>query len=184
MKRTLAISIVAVAAAAVGCVPSMQPSFTDKDLTFDPQVVGFFQQEKSAATWDFTKTGNKEYQLVYTDDRGRSGRFVGHLAAFGGAKFLDLYPVKDDVQANEFYKFHLLPIHTTYMVQETTPHLKLAGFDMGWLNEYLTANPDAIANTTFDSQHLVTAPTPELQAFLLEHQDHFTVVFSLKRVEK
>lgn len=184
MKRILTISIVAVAAAAVGCVPSMQPSYSEKDLTFDPQVVGFFQQEKSAATWDFTKTGDKEYQLIYTDDQGRSGRFAGHIAAYGGAKFLDLHPVKEDVQANEFYKFHLLPIHTTYMVQETTPDLKLAGFDMGWLNEYLTANPEAISNTTFDSQHLITAPTEELQAFLLEHRDHFTAVFSLKRVEK
>lgn len=179
MRRMLPILIVA---AAVGCVPSMQPSYTEKDLTFDPQLVGLFQQ--ATATWDFTKTGDKEYQLIYTDEEGRSGRFIAHLAAVGGARFLDLHPVKGDVQANEFYKFHLLPIHTTYLVQQTSPDVKLAGLDMRWLNEYLAANPEAIQNTTFDNQHLITAPTVELQAFLLEHRDKFTVVFDLQRIQK
>ena len=168
----------------VGCVPSLNPVATEDQWIFDPGVVGVWVQPKAGDRWEFTKRDDTSYRLLYTDKDGQQGRFIAHLADVDGTRFLDLFPEEQNLDASGFYKFHLVPIHTTYMVQETTPNLKLAGFDMGWLNEYLSANPDAIQNTTFDSQHLVTAPTVDLQAFLLEHRDHFTVVFELERIEK
>jgi hypothetical protein len=94
-------------------------------------------------------------------------------------QFLDLFPIKDDVNANEFYKFHLMPIHTAYVVRQTSPHPQLAGFDLNWLDAYLTERPEALEHTTYNGQRLITASTAELQAFLLEHQDQFTGVFEL-----
>lgn len=178
MKRTALSGLLAVAVVA-GCVPTMQPVYTEQDLVFDPAIVGFWRQKDSVATWDFTQAGEKEYQLVYTDNEGRTGRFIARVANVGGVRFLDLFPIKEDLRSNEFYKFHLMPIHTVYVVKQTTPNLQLAGFDLNWLDKYLAQNPDALQHTTYNGQRLITASTPELQAFLLEHQEHFTGTFEL-----
>jgi hypothetical protein len=180
----LAYAAMLVVAVIAGCVPSLQPSYSEKDLVFDPVFLGAWTQTNSTAGWNFTQTGEKEYQLVYTDEEGRAGRFVGHLAEFSGRRYLDLFPVKGDVTANEFYKFHLLPIHTTYLVKQTTPSLQLAGLDMAWLNDYLKDHADAIPHSQFDGQKLITASTPQLQSFLTQFHDKFTVVFELVRAEQ
>jgi hypothetical protein len=183
MKRIALLFVLGFAVAA-GCVPTLNPVYTDRDLVFDPALVGFWTQQDSPATWRFTKSGDKEYELVYTDNHGQSGRFQARLANVGGVRFLDLFPIKDDVPSNEFYKFHLMPIHTAYVVRQTTPHPQLAGFDLNWLNEYLTERPDALPHSTYNGQRLITASTEELQAFLLEHQEQFSGVFELMPVEQ
>lgn len=182
MKRTTLFIWLGIAIAA-GCVPTLQPVYTEKDLVFEPALVGYWKQQDSTATWDFSKSGDKAYDLVYTDQEGRTGRFTARLANIGGLQFLDLFPVKEDVAANEFYKFHLMPIHTAYVVRQTGPHPKLAGFDLGWLDTFLTEQPGALQHTTYNGQRLITATTDELQAFLLEHQDRFTIEFELVKVE-
>jgi hypothetical protein len=179
MKRSTIIGMLAVVL--VGCVPTLNPVYTQRDLIYDAALLGFWRQRESTATWNFTKAGEKEYALAYTDTEGRSGTFTARLANVGGVQFLDLYPVKDELESSEFYKFHLLPIHTVYIVRQTSPDLKLAGFDLKWLDEYLQQNPDALQHSTYNGQQLVTASTEELQAFLLEHQGHFNVDFELAK---
>ena len=178
MKRTAILSAVALMLAA-GCLPLAQPVYHDADLVFDEAVLGRWQQQDSSATWDFRRSEGKEYEFVYTDDEGRSGRFVAHVAEFGGLRVLDLFPVREDVTANEFYKFHLMPIHTAYLMRKSDRGMELAGFDLNWLKEYLTSNPAALEHTSFNGQLLVTASTDEVQAFILEHQAQFSGVFEL-----
>lgn len=164
---------------AAGCLPLAQPAYHDADLVFDEAVLGRWQQQDSSATWSFSRGEGKDYQLVYTDDDGRSGQFIAHVAEFGGVRVLDLFPVKDEVAGNEFYKFHLMPIHTAYLMRSTESGLELAGFDLNWLKEYLTSNPSALEHTSFNGQLLVTASTDEVQAFILEHQAQFSGEFTL-----
>ena len=181
MKRLPVLFAVALLLAA-GCLPLAQPVYHDADLVFDEAVLGRWQQQDSRATWDFTRGEAKEYGLVYTDDEGRSGRFSAHVAEFGGVRVLDLFPVKEEVAANEFYKFHLMPIHTAYLMRKTDAGMELAGFDLNWLKEYLTSHPDALEHTSFNGQLLVTASTDEVQAFILEHQAQFSGVFTLSPI--
>lgn len=178
MQRSTIASALALLLAA-GCLPLAQPAYHDSDLVFDKAVIGRWQQQDSRATWDFSRGEAQEYGLVYTDDEGHSGRFTAHIAEFGGVRVLDLFPVKEEVAANEFYKFHLVPIHTAYLMRKTDAGLELAGFDLNWLKEYVTSHPDALEHTSFNGQLLITASTDEVQAFILEHQAQFSGVFTL-----
>ena len=165
----------------VGCIPSLHAVYTDRDLVFVPEIVGFWKQKKSPATWDFSKRNETSYQLRYTDQSGRSGRFIAHVCRVDDAMFLDLYPEKEDVDASAFYKFHLLPIHTVYLVKQTSPTLELVSIDLKWFKDYLNEHPEALAHSTVNGQKLVTASSKELQQFLLEHRDRFTGSFHLVR---
>jgi hypothetical protein len=164
-----------------GCLPSLNAVFTDEDLVFDPSVVGVWTQPGAKAKWDFAQRDEKSYALVYTDNDGRQGRFVGHLAAIEGLLFLDLYPEKIEADANPFYSFHLAPLHTIYLVRQTEPRLQLAVIDYSWLDEFLAKHPDAIQHAVFNGRKLITAPTEDVQAFVVEHADAFRVEFKLER---
>jgi hypothetical protein len=167
-----------------GCVPTLNPIYTDKDLVFDPAVLGTWLQEKSSIEWKFSKRDDTSYDMVFTDNGGRQGHFIARLAKVQGTTFLDLYPQEPDLDTTDFYKLHLLSIHTVYLVKATEPNLQLAAIDGKWLQTYLTENPSAIQHAEFDKGKLITAPTAELQAFLVEHKDKFTGDLKLVRAKK
>lgn len=164
-----------------GCIPSLNPIYRPENLVFDASLVGEWQQPKSSETWQFTKRNNRSYDFVYTDEQGQQGRFIAHLADIQGQRFLDLFPDESKRDAAGFYKFHLVPIHTVYLVLRTQPNVELAAIDYPWLDDYLAEHPRTLEHATFGGRTLVTATTEQLQAFVLAHQDSFTARFELER---
>jgi hypothetical protein len=167
-----------------GCVPSLNPVYSDETLVFEPGLIGVWQQPNSKARWEFNKLDAKSYRLVYTDDQGQQGRFVGRLARLEGELFLDLFPEDPQMDASGFYKFHLVPIHTIYRMRQSQSKLELAAIDFKWLDEYLTKNPAEIECATFSGRKLITAQTPAVQKFVVTHKDRFTSDFPLERLER
>jgi hypothetical protein len=167
----------------IGCVPSLNPLYTDANLVFEPALLGVWKQPEGSARWEFSKLDTKSYRLLYTDEKGQQGRFIGYLARLEGELFLDLFPEGSEMDASGFYKFHLVPIHTIYRVRGTQPKLELAAIDFKWLDEYLTSHPQEIECATFNGRKLITAPTPAVQKFVLAHKDQFTSDFPLQKLE-
>lgn len=163
-----------------GCLPSLQSVYTEQDLVFEPEIVGFWKLENSTQTWDFTKRDDNSYKLVFTDKQGQSGRFIAHVCRVEDTLFLDLFPEKEDRDSTAFYKYHILPIHTVYMVKLTKSSLELVSIDLNWVKQHLADHPDTLAHSTFNSRTLITASTKELQQFLLKHKDKFTGSFRLE----
>jgi hypothetical protein len=166
-----------------GCVPSLNPVYTDETLTFEPALVGVWKQPATRARWNFSQLDEKSYRLEYTDEKGQHGRFIGRLAKLDGELFLDLYPEEITTEGNGFYDFHLIPIHTIYRVRVAEGGLKLAAIDFLWLDDHLTKNPAEIQYATFNNRKLITAPTAEVQKFVLTHKDRFTGDFELQTIE-
>ncbi len=162
-----------------GCVPSLHPLYTEKDLIFDPALLGEWTLGKNnKESWTFTKAGEKQYQLVYIDDEGKEGKFCVHLLKIEGRLFLDLFPMEldskktdEDPKENAFYKLHLVPAHTFMLVKQIQPTLQMAFLNPSWAKDYLKAHPDAVRHEKVDHDEIVlTAPTKELQAFVLKHE--------------
>lgn len=166
-----------------GCVPSLNPLYTDDTLVFEPALLGVWKQPEGSARWNFSKLDDKSYRLLYTDEQGQQGRFIGHLVRLDGELFLDLFPEESQMDASGFYKFHLVPMHTIYRVRGTQPNLKLAAIDYKWLDEYLANQPREIEYATFNGRKLITAPTPDVQKFVRAHEDRFMSEFPLTRAE-
>lgn len=167
-----------------GCLPSLHSVYTEEDLVFEPEIVGFWKLDKSPQTWDFAKRDEKSYDMVFTDKHGQAGRFVAHLCHVEDALFLDLIPRQEKTDATAFYKYHLLPIHTVYLVKQMKPSLELASIDLNWLKQYLADHPDELSHSTHNNRTLITASTKELQKFLVIHKDQFTGSFKLNRVRQ
>ena len=164
-----------------GCIPSLNPVYRPEDLVFDAAALGIWKGEDGKARWEFTRRDEKSYRLAYTDEQGQQGKFIAHLAKIDGTLFLDLYPEEVALDANSFYKFHLVPIHTIYLVRQIEPQLELAAIDYRWLNDELGDEPAPIQTSTMNGRKLITASTDDVRAFVVKNKDHFTAEFKLQR---
>ena len=68
MRKTLVLASLVLLTAALGaCVPSVYPLYTDKDLRFEPVLIGTWAEKPEAdETWTFTKADDTSYGLVVT----------------------------------------------------------------------------------------------------------------------
>jgi len=187
-SRILLLFVLALA----GCVPSWNPFYTEKDLVFDPALVGTWRpvqaKESSKETWAFTKSGDKNYQLQETDEEGRKATFKARLFKLNGHLFLDLCLTKvegDELKVNAWASISLVPAHLLLMVAQVTPALKLAAMNPDWMQKHLKERPDAIAHRVVSDGNIVlAASTSELQKFVLAHledREFFGGAMEMKR---
>jgi hypothetical protein len=170
-KRFALRCTLAVAMSVASCVPSLNPLYTDDDLIFDPALVGVWGEEnKAEETWAFEKSEGKAYKLVYTE-KGKKGEFKVHLFKLSGTMFIDLFPTDASLdQVNDFYKGHLVPVHTFARVTQIEPTLQMAFLNPKWMEELAAKDARVIEHKKIDEDRiLLTATTKDLQKFVLAH---------------
>lgn len=161
--------VLAIALILTGCVPSLHPLFTEEDLVFDGALLGAWVEKDGASTWVLKKSGDKAYELVYTE-KGEPRSFQAHLAQLGPHRFMDIYPEEPNMK-NELYKFHLIPAHTFSRVRLEGQVLRVQMLYDEWLHEMITARKVNIAHERLEDGILLTAPTRELQQFLRKYAE-------------
>lgn len=98
--RVISILLVLVITAfLIGCVPvdSLNPIYTDKDVIFEPALVGtWVGQNPDEGDLRITRAGDNAYQLVMNERESGSwlkeSVFDAHLVSLGGQKFFDVQP--------------------------------------------------------------------------------------------
>lgn len=184
MKITLKLLIFSFLLMLAGCVSSLNPLYTEQDLIFDAALLGVGTDKDAAETWELTKTGEKQYKLVYTDEDGNTGEFAAHLLRADGKTFLDLTPVKLVLSQNDFYKGHFLATHTFAEISKTAPTVQISFLEPEWLKKFLAKNPMAVKHQKIGDEILLTASSKQLQKFLLAHlntEGAFARPISVKR---
>jgi hypothetical protein len=179
MKILLKLSLLAVLLLLVGggcVVNSLHPLYTEKDLVFDPALLGEWTPEDSNDSWTFTRRSEKQYKVVLTNEDNQKAVFIGHLARINGVLFLDIVP---DGSAREGDPIEgtmlLLPAHLFARVLRIQPTLQVALLNVGWLEEHLKENPAAIKHEKVKDadvegdQIVLTASSEDLQRFLIAH---------------
>jgi len=156
------------------CIPSLNPFYTDKDLVFDPRLVGTWAEkgaEHEPATWSFEKADGNAYKLAITEKEGKEGEFTAHLFKLKQEYFLDLLPKECNFATNQadLVAFSMFPGHLLVRVAQIEPELKLAMFNFDWLCQQLTNHPSLLAHHREGDRLVLTASTRDLQRFVLKH---------------
>ena len=165
-KIFVAIGLVALFA---GCIPSLRPLYTEKDLVFEPGLVGTWTAEDGKEVWKFEKAGENAYKLAYSSG-GKAANFDARLLRLGKTLFLDLYPEKMEA-GNDFSRAHFIPVHTFYHASIEGNFLRLWTLDPDKLKKRLNAGTAKLAHESSDDGLLLTASTEELQRFVLSVLD-------------
>jgi hypothetical protein len=159
----------------VGCVHSLNPLFTNEDLTFEPKLLGLWSESDTAKErWTFEQAGDQAYKVTYQED-DKKGVFDVHLLRLGQQLYLDFFPNEEamkNMDGSDLYKYHWLPVHTFARVYQVEPELAMAFMDPDWLDKHLANNPDAIAHVRRgDDDLILTASTKALQEFVRKYSN-------------
>ena len=169
MKKVTLVLLAAAAVSLVGCVvTSVHPYYTDKDLVFEPALVGNWLKEAKDAqpeVWKFEKKSDLAYRFTLIEER-KATVMEAHAFKLQGQLFLDVFSLEEDI--------HVIPPHYLLKVDQLTPALRLSELDNDWLKTWLAANPGAIphclvgaGDNSDDHRVVLTADTPALQQFIL-----------------
>jgi hypothetical protein len=175
MKRMLSFALVAACGLLAGCVvTSVYPFFTDKDLVFEPALVGDWvdagNTNKPSEYVRIEPVGGKGYLATLFDTKETNSVEV-HLFRLNRQLFLDT------CSTNRSLDF--VPIHQVSKVTQLGPVLETANLNYDWLSKLLEKNPRAVRHMVLrenpGDEHgriVLTAETWELQRFILEYLDH------------
>ena len=161
----------------------MNPLYTDDTLVahdaFNPNLAGVWAnpEKPDLGTWQFIEAEGSAYRLIIRE-KGQSlivdpevdGIFEAHLLRLGDHLILDVYP-EEPPSVNEFYKAHVIPMHSFMKVTLEGHVLSLADFDSEWLQDGIDTGRIDIRHERRDEMIVLTAPTRDLQALILRHVD-------------
>lgn len=162
MKHLLLSIMLTIAVFASGCVLSVHPLYEDRDMVLQPALEGTWIDEDKD-TWTFRKADESGYELIHTAD-GESARFTAHLFRIGDLLFCDLFPEESDIEKNEFYRDHLLPLHSFGRIEINGDTLQAAALSKAWLDRMIERNDFSIPHFTLGKEATVlTGSTADLQ---------------------
>lgn len=180
MDRLRFIALLGVLVVCAGCIRSLHPLYNEKDVVFEPQLIG--EWVEGSDSWTFSRAGDKAYRLAIVDGDG-TGVFRAHLARIKGHLFLDLFPEEPEFarDTSDFYVWHLFRVHTFAHVKQIEPTLQISYPDPEWFKKFIARNPEALRHETTRDEIILTASTKELQTFWLKHLDAFGEPTDMKR---
>ena len=189
-----------------GCLTTIHPIFTEKDLAYDSKLIGAWDTENEgkkgkviisnlATENSLELPGNisaikqQGYFIIYKDENGKtSDQYIAFLARIGKHLYFDYYPAdkKEDRKLDEFFEVHFVRMHTSYRVEI----LKDGGFELSQLDgSYVKSLIDEKKirishETDADDNTIITASTKELQQYLLKYGDEASAYRSEKTTFK
>lgn len=158
-----------------GCVPSIYPLYTNKDVIFDPSLIGSWLIEDEDETWTFAPGDGRSYDMSVSGDDS-TAVFRAHLVELDGHRFLDVCP-NPPGWSDSPYSDLMLPLHWFGPVSVVGDTMAIALIDP----DDLAALADSgIAIPSYVDVHflrVLTASTEELQKFVTKNpaNDVFTV---------
>lgn|SRR5436190_6038799 len=160
-----------------GCVPepSLHPLFTQKDVLFDPSLVGTWgavegkdERAEANAVWTFEKSGENAYSLTRTAD-GKRGVYTVHLVQLGGYLFFDAEPNPPESALDGY--LYLMPTHVFGRIALDGDTARVAFLDDEWVKQAADEDRLGVAHQDIEGTIVLTATTNELQDFALSYAD-------------
>jgi len=189
-----------------GCLTTLHPIFTEKDLAYDPKLIGTWKTENQdnkgqvvitnlASESSVELPGNissikqKGYFISYQNGPGEtSKRYIAFLARIGKHLYFDYYPAdrKEDEKIDEFFGAHLVKMHTSYRVEILNDgSFELIQLDESYVTKLIDEKKIRISHETdADDNTVITASTQELQQYLLKYGDEPSAYRSDKTIFK
>jgi len=189
-----------------GCLTTLFPIFHEKNVVFNSTLLGLWrytedEQEKfmefnkipgdrkKELTPNVNNISDKGYLVSTKDSTGKliSQCFV-FLAMIGPHYYLDYYPaeIPGQKKVNVFHKEHFIKVHASYRIDfKNRDHFEMKMFDKSFLDKLIANNKINIRHEVVDGKNIITAPTDDLQKFIIQYSDNpkaFTKEKICKRV--
>lgn len=169
-------------------VSSLHPFFKKKDKVYEAAMLGSWIDsdsciwviEKNMISKEFMgpEYPDSTYRITYYEEEDMIGYFIGTLFELKGTRYLDLYPdPNEDHCKSGLTCIHHFPTHTLARIQLDAERFMMYWYGDEWLEELIRNNRIRIKHETVQistgyTRHLLTAPTSELQKFIIKYANN------------
>lgn len=174
-----------------GCLTTLHPIFTEKDLIFDPRLTGHWKKTKDGSIVIYRQATDKDLQSlspalqrhaskIYlleekdAQNKTKSAQYA-FLLKLGKYYYLDYYPagLKENKSPDGFFTSHYIPMHSIYRLKFNGDFsFDLQQLDGGYLENLIKNKKIRLRHeVTADGSYVITAPTEELQQYLVKYSD-------------
>jgi hypothetical protein len=189
-----------------GCLHTLHPIFTEKDLAYNPKLIGTWKTENQGnkgravitnlanensleLPGNISSIKQKGYLISYQDENGAtSERYIAFLAQIGKHLYFDYFPAdkKEDQKIDEFFAAHFVKMHTSYRVEISNDgSFEISQLDEGYVTKLIDEKKIRISHEIdADNNTVITASTKELQQYLLKYGDEPSAYRSDKTIFK
>ena len=152
-------------------VLSFHPLYSPDTITFRPEMVGTWKIDDDE-TWHFTAKDVElpGYHLQHETDDG-TAKYEVHLVRLNDYYFLDMTP---DLSDTKQLLSHPYPLHSFYKLEfQDDGRMTIYMFDSDYLKQLFEQRKIRIKHeySEENESYVLTAPTNELQAFILKYAD-------------
>jgi hypothetical protein len=165
MSHLRCVLVLAVAlAGSAGClVVSVNPSYDDTSISWDPDLVGAWENKDDRASLEIERGEWKSYRIHYVHAI-ETGDLTGYLTTIGKERYLDVMPAR-----GEDHGSFLVPVHVVLRVQRQGDHLELTPLSYDWFFDRLRAGravPGLRVTRDREDNALILSPVGGLRAWL------------------
>src|SRR5688572_27987101 len=166
-SRVLSLALLLSVVLWTGCLPSLNPIYTEKELVFEEGLLGDWSDpDKPDEVTKFERGEGKAYKMTFTDKNGPT-IFDAHLVRLGDSLFMNMAPNQEALKEKvpENYRGYLLPAHYFFRVQLNGSKLHLHMLNGDAIKEH--ARKLGVQERP-NGGDCMTASTADLQSFLKE----------------
>ena len=190
-KIIISATLFSVVLCLAGCLTTLHPIFTTTDLLIDPRLFGSWEKTKDKTKVIYRQPNayevnnlspalkaqaGKIYMLDEKDEQGkRRSTYYAFMINLGKYYYMDYYPAseKERQSADNFFAAHYIPMHSIYRIEfKSANSFNIRRLDGGYLEKLIKNKQIRIKHEVMeDGGILITAPTEELQAYLIKYSD-------------
>jgi len=200
--RTILIISGILAILASSCIPSLFPLYTREDIVYDDRIEGAwdggfdqlgiwtvekleYHPKRSFFDPDWTEPdehsdpGNIHYRLTVrqaTEKDTVEAEFLLHLLGLGDQVYMNICPHEFELD-HDFLSWHMIEANTFLRVKIFDDRFEVQAFDPWFLFNLIKEDRIRIDHVSFGGEILITAPTRDLQQFVLKYSDEDGALF-------
>lgn len=154
---------------ASGCITSVHPLFTKRDLVFRPELIGSWK-DKSGEIMKFSEKDSSYYSIRYISKEDTT-QLIGRLGKLGDHYYLDITIDPNDKKINDVVGMYIFPVHIFFKVSLKHDQLVMNSFafSSNWLEKLIKEKRIRIKHEVENEQVLLTASTEDLQKFVIKY---------------
>lgn len=167
-------------------VSSLNPFYTEKDITYIPGLLGSWhdqdsciwvvEQYQQGTSFMGPTTPTNYYRISYYEknkDAYKKSIFKLVLFSLKDMQFIDFYPEEYELET-DLASYHVLPVHTLARFSMEGENIVFKWYNDEWLSSLFEKNRLRIQHETIPispeyKRQVLTASTEELQKFLLKY---------------
>ncbi|MDX1934038.1 MAG: hypothetical protein SFU56_15665 [Capsulimonadales bacterium] len=146
-----------------GCFPvALHPHYLERDVVFDPALVGVWSDKDDDTTETTTITRDGEDGYLYRWDRSSTEDSPAattvcraRLFRLGNHRFLDLAPIPDPSASARPQTFPLIEGHIVLRIFKTSSGPEMVPMNLDWLEKYLADRPGALRHERIREEYFV-----------------------------